>query len=83
MITKLLATALSAGLVLSMASATFAASKNKKQPAPRAATVTTAPQPDAYRSYASGQTATTQFSRVAIPEPEYFTFQTGHQDDAD
>ena len=83
MVTKFLAAALSAALVLGTASATFAASKNKKQPAPRAATVTTAPQPDnAYHSYASGQTPT-QSVRVAIPEPAYFTHATGHQDDAD
>ena len=82
MITKIVAATLSAALVLGTASATFAASKNKKQPAPRAATVTTAPQPeDSYYSNARGQTATTQPSRDRIHEPEYFTFQTGHDAD--
>ena len=82
MITKLIATALSAALVLGTASATFAAPKNKKQPAPREATVTTAPQPDSpYYSSALHQTPTTQPVRVAIPEPQYFTSATGRDSD--
>jgi hypothetical protein len=87
MIAKLIATALSAALVLGTASATFAASNNKKQAAPRKATVTTAPQPDnAYRSFAR-QPPTTQPVREApatqpvreerIPDPPYFGFATG------
>ena len=82
MISKLIATALSAALVLGTASATFAAPKNKKQPAPREATVTTAPQPDSpYYSSALHQTPTTQPVRVAIPEPQYFTSATGRDSD--
>ena len=86
MITKLIATALSAALVLGTASATFAASNNKKQAAaPRKATVTTAPQPDnAYQSFAR-EAPTTQPVReapttepVRVPEPLYFGHATGH-----
>ena len=82
MITKLIATALSAALVLGTASATFAASKHKKQPAPREATVTTAPQSDnPYHSSALDQTPATQHVRDAIPEPQYFTYATGRDAD--
>ena len=83
MITKLIATALSAALVMGTASATFAASKNKKQPAPREATVTTAPRPaNPYYSSALHETPTTQSVREAtIAEPQYFTHATGHEAD--
>ena len=82
MITKVIATALSAALVLGTASATFAASKNKKQPAPREATVTTVPQPDnPYYSSAHDQARTTQSVRDAIPEPQYFNYATGREAD--
>lgn len=87
MTTKLIATALSAALVLGTASATFAASNNKKQPAPKKATVTTAPQPDnPYSSYGLDQTRTTQPARARtpeqpvsdrIPDPLYFNYATG------
>jgi len=81
MIAKLIATALSATLVLGTASATFAASKSKNHPAPRAATVMTTPQPDyPYYSYARGQTFRTLPARNANSEPSYFTLATGSQD---
>ena len=82
MITKLMATALSAALVLGTASATFAASKTKKHAAPREATVATAPQPD--RPYASSvlpQAPTTQPVRDVNPEPQYFNYATGREAD--
>ena len=83
MITKLIVTALSAALVMGTASATFAAPKSKKQPAPREATVMTAPQPDnPYYSSASHEAQTIQPVREAtIPEPSYFTHATGRDAD--
>ena len=87
MTTRLIATMFSAALVLGTASATFAASKNKNQSAPKEATVTTAPQPgNAYNTYARDQTPTTQPARNriseqpardSIPEPLYFRHATG------